>query len=268
MTDVRAREQRLGTWRSFRDVAHATRSLAASHTLRWSRLLADAERHLAWAAALQEWTRAAADGARPREEPALLVALGSDLGFCGRLNHEVAAATLRTLEQREVGRLIVVGRRLDALLPEAAPRELRAAPASIEAALDLADAVTAPLVLGPHAPLLLVTPVAARGRAPEVALLDRPPAELRGQGEAQRALRRSPRPVSNLAALVRQASRLVRHARVVHAVCQASAIEAAVRLASMTQAYETAERRIGEQERDLRKARQELITQEMLDRRR
>ena len=61
------------------------------------------------------------------------------------------------------------------------------------------------------------------------------------------------------------ASRLLIHARLVHGLCAAAAAEASARLQTMSRAFEASERRIGEQERHLRKLQQEATTQEMLE---
>jgi len=63
----------------------------------------------------------------------------------------------------------------------------------------------------------------------------------------------------------RVAAELVFHARLVHAACAALLGEARVRQETMSRAQDTAERRITDQERALRRARQERTTQEMLE---
>ena len=54
MKAVRALEERLKAWRSFRDVAHATRSLAAARVLRWNAQVGHTRRQLAWSQAIHE----------------------------------------------------------------------------------------------------------------------------------------------------------------------------------------------------------------------
>jgi len=263
VTGVRRLEDRLAAWVSFRDVAHATRSLAAAQALRWSGQLSRASAHLATVAALEAEVATWGEAPRPRPGGACaLLALGTDLGLCGRLNQLVAEATLAASREHEVSTLIVVGSRLDDLLPAELARVVEPTPSSAVAAADLSERLEARLAREGLLGRLLIVGSASVGSGgnPEVASAWEPPLA----AEPRRARRRPARFTSPGLGRER-AQALLAHARIFHALCAAAHTEASVRLARMTRAHESADRRIGEQERELRKVRQESITQEMLE---
>lgn len=263
MTSVRRQEERLKAWSSFRDVAHATRSLAAAQVIRWSGHLERASAHLARVAAVEAevatWSEL--PGSR-RPGPCALIALGTDLGLCGRLNQVVAEAALAVIREHEVATLIVVGARLDEVLPPELTRVVEPTPSSVAAAADLSERLERRLGgLGLFGRLCVVGSAGVgSGGNPEVVTAWEPALA------AQVPLRR-PRPARFTAPpLARaRAEALLGHARLFQSLCAAAHTEASVRLVRMTRAHESAERRIGEQERELRKVRQESITQDMLE---
>ncbi len=271
MTSPRELETRLDAWRGFRDVAHATRSLAAAQVLRWTHHAREAGRHLAWVAALHGRAR---DLDERRAGPPVVLALGTDLGLCGRLNQTVADEVRGLVISERPALLIACGVRLVDLLGDVdlgVDVIAEPTPSSIEAAAELADRVEAEVVAvsGPFAPRLTIvgiddaspagTPIARARNAPPHEELDE------AQSVASRLDGRQAMLLTESVRLANDATSLLIHARVAHAVCLAARVEASVRLQTMTRAHEAAEDRITEQERDLRKARQETITQEMLE---
>lgn len=270
MSSPRALQARLDAWRSFRDIAHATRSLAAAQVLRWNGHARQSEHHLAWVHAL-------ADRALPHDErrpgPPVLLAFGTDLGLCGRLNQAVADEVRGAVLEQPPALLIAVGVRLaDALADAHVGVDLvrEPAPSSIEAVAELADRVEAEVVglSGRFAPSLTILGAFETTGTGGVSVgpLGAVPVDGDGVREvAERLGRRPHRLLSETARLAADATALLVHARVIHAACAAARSESNVRLQTMTRAHESAEERIGEQERELRKARQETITQEMLE---
>lgn len=252
MKSERVLTSRLRAWRSFRDIAHATSALAASLAVRWSAHQLHARLHLDRARALAQ--RFAPDEALG---PTVLIGFGTDLGLCGRLNQNVAERMLSLVRVEAPAACFLVGRRLVDLWEGTVPYVEEETPSSIEAVLDLADRIqlelgnifdlraiklgfvrTEPLRTEP---LVDWGAVAGRSEPPAPPLL--PPAE----------------------SAPAVATDLLMHARIVHATCDALLGEARIRQATMRRAQDMAERRIAEHERELRRARQERITQEMLE---
>lgn len=263
MTGIRRLEQRLEAWSSFRDVAHATRSLAAAQALRWSGHLERASAHLASVQAVEGEVSSWSDRAGPRPPRACaVVALGTDLGLCGRLNQLVAEAVLTTTREQEVSTLIVVGSRLDDVLPQELARVVEPSPSSAVAAADLTERLETRLARAGLLGRLCVVGSAGVGRSgnPEVVSAWEPALAAEPRPRRRKPARFTATPLAR-----EQAAALLAHARLFQALCAAAHAEASVRLARMTRAHESAERRIGEQERELRKVRQESITQEMLE---
>ena len=115
MTSIRSLEAPLRAWRSFRDIARATRTLAAAQALHWSELARRADAHLAWCEAV-------ADEFRPlpalEPGPRVVLVLGSDLGLCGPLNQRLAELCHEArLAEAPTVSAVVVGARLAALEP-------------------------------------------------------------------------------------------------------------------------------------------------------
>jgi len=265
---VRALEERLKAWRSFRDVAHATRSLAAAQVLRWNAQVAHTRRQLAWSQAFHERVQRWEDRHR-RRPPATcaVLALGTDLGLCGRLNRLVADAALQVVEEQQVVLFAACGARLLDLLPDDVPRLEEPAPSSMAAAVELAERVEAEVGdAGLRTRLCIVSATGvSRGGSPQVETSWDVGSDLAGLAEARAALARPLAQFAPADVAHTRARSLLAHARILHAACEGARAEASVRLARMTRAHESAERRIAEQERVLRKARQEGITQEMLE---
>lgn len=250
MKNERALTSQLQAWRSFRDIAHATSSLAASLAVRWAAHAAHARRHLARVLDL------ARRFAPPPEGPRVLVAFGTDMGLCGRLNQSVAEGVLEQARGRDPALCFLIGRRLAEALEGAVPHLAEGAPASVQAALDLADRIQAEAVkaLGVEHRLgfVRIDPQSFE------AAVDWWP-ELRGPQTDGAPLWP---PAESAPAVARE---LLTNARLVHAACEAALGEARLRQATMRRAQDTAERRITEHEQALRRARQERITQEMLE---
>lgn len=264
MTTIRALEARLRAWKSFRGIAHAARTLAAAQSLRWSARVAAAARHLAWCDALAE------DLGPPPPAPRLpvLVGLGTDLGLCGRLNRLVADAFVAEHRARAPALAVVVGQRLHGELHGAHDLLAFPAPTSIAAVQALAGRLERVLrPLGPASALDLTLVVASRTLASGTPVIDTwvLPPPLDGDGAIAAALAGPRLGLTPPERLVDPAAGLLVHARLVHALCVAQASEAAARLQTMSRAVEQSERRIGEQEREVRKVHQETTTQEMLE---
>jgi len=259
---------RLQAWRSFRDIAHATRSVAAAQARRWNAAEVEARRHLTWLEALH----GRVDPAAPPPGARVLLALGTDLGLCGRLNHLVADAVAAARRELRPQAAIVVGARLgDRALGPSAEDEavLRdTTPSSFAALEDLAERIEV-FVGARRAPMPDL--VVVRGRLhPTEGFLEAvveagDPVDLPDLPAARRAVSGEAASLVPPERLRDVAGQLRFHARVVHAIATAAAVEADVRLQTMTQAHDAAERRIAEQELELRKAEQERITQEMLE---
>lgn len=261
MSTLRQLEDRLRAWQSFRGIAGATRTLAAAQAMHWAEVARRAEEHLGRCLALRD---AYPEARPPAEAPRLLVGLGSDLGLCGPFNRAVA----QRLEVEPAGSWLaraVVGERLRALMD--GPVLALPAPTSFEQAQDLASQLE---LLLPHngamhtrLVVVLAAGVDPDGR-PQVAVWDEPePA----RASPQPRTRARPGAVElvepeHTAAMV---ASLTRHARLVAALARSAASETEARWRTMNRAHDAADRRIGEQEREIRKQRQELVTQEMLE---
>lgn len=258
MTSLRQLEDRLRAWQSFHGIAGATRTLAAAQTLHWTELVRRAEAHLARCLALRD----AYAGARvPADAPCVLVGLGSDLGLCGPFNRAVAQRFVGERPRNPVARAMV-GQRLRAHVDD----DVLTLPAPTTFARVETLATELELLLPRAEPTRLVIVLAAGvepdGR-PCVAVWDEPDA-------APTSAATPPAP-PNVAELVdpevtaAAVASLTRHARLVAALTRSAASETEARWRTMNRAFDAADRRIGEQQRELRKRRQELITQEMLE---
>nr|ACJ66837.1 ATP synthase F1 gamma subunit [uncultured bacterium pSY1435] len=252
---MRELEQPLKAWRSFRDVARAMRSLSAVQAMHWALQVARAEQHLR---VCERELSALGPGPREPIRARVVLAIGTDLGLCGPLNHRVAEACAGLAAPPTV-LSVVVGSRLAALQPLPDAIELPA-PSSFEAiellAVEIEDAW---LELPEPRELAIVLAGEIAGDAlPEV--------------EVRRG--RPPTPSDNAivhvplvprASLLARARALVRHARLVAALARATLSENEARWRTMSRAHESANRRIDEQEAMLRRLAQEQITQEMLE---
>lgn len=255
MSTLRQLEERLRAWQSFRSVAGATRTLAAAQSMHWAELARRAEAHLARCVAL----RNAYPGARPPSDaPRLLVGLGSDLGLCGPFNRAVAQ---RLEAERAHGVLarVVVGERLRAhvdgdVLALSAPtsfEQVQNVATELELLLPASDPIRTRLVL------VLAAGIEPDGR-PQVAVWDEPePVVATTRGAAVELV--EPEQTASMVAS------LTRHARLAAGLARSAASETEARWRTMNRAHDAADRRIGEQEREIRKQRQELVTQEMLE---
>lgn len=253
MSSLRQLEDRLRAWRSFRGIARATRTLAAAQSLHWNEIASRAEAHLR---RCLEVHGAYPNAQPPADGPRVVLAIGSDLGLCGPFNRSIAAHLPAVLQG--AARHVVVGARLGLLLGDevaALPspssfERVEALATELELLLEDLPPTTAQLEL------VLASGVEPDGR-PQVEVLPEP----RGGEHA-------PRSAVELSASD-QAEPVValttRHARIVAALTRSAASETEARWRTMNRAHDAADRRIGEQERALRKQRQELVTQEMLE---
>jgi hypothetical protein len=268
VTSLRVLESPLAAWRSFRDIARATRTLAAAQSMMWADRCRHADAHLAWCEAV------ALQHARPRSQPRprVAVAIGSDLGLCGPLNRFVAERCVaEDLDAAPTILRVVVGARLAALEPLTGAI-LLPTPSSMPAVARLAGAIEQLLDRLPDPLELELTMVLAsavegdghpridvrRSASPDVE-----PTSL--SADAREVLARTEQPIADDPELVRAARLLTRHARIVAALSRAVQSENEARWRTMGRAHESALRRIAEQESRLRKLRQEQITQEMLE---
>lgn len=265
MTSVRALESPLRAWRAFRDIARATRTLAAAQALQWAEQARHADAHLAWCDA------AAAICPIPEIElrPRVVLVLGTDLGLCGPLNHRLAelCRTARLDAPPTILR-VVVGARLATLTP-LTDAVVLPAPSSLVAAQRLAAEIEDLIARLPDSltldlNIVIADAVEADG-SPCVALRTSASPDLELAAEDREWVARPRAVLGRDHPLTTQAHTLARHARIVAALCRAVTSENEARLRTMSRAYESAQRRIAEQERKLRKLRQELITQEMLE---
>jgi hypothetical protein len=277
VTALRHLEHRLKAWRSFRDIAHAARTLAAAQSLRWSGKVTQAARHLALCEHLHRRATRDPAGAPAKAEPPrahAVIAIGTDLGLCGRLNRTVAEALSDRLRADEPTLTLVIGARLAAELRGVAEvGEALPTPISFAAVEGLASRIIRILdALAPAPALELTLILAGRTLAsgtPVIASWSATPTDdpaIAPQLADLEARMRSPMvrlTPPEIATMT--AARLLTHARLVHGLCAAAAAEASARLQTMSRAFEASERRIGEQERHLRKLQQEATTQEMLE---
>lgn len=271
MTTHRALGQRLAAWRSFRGIARAARTLAAAQGLRWSTQAKQAARQLAWTSALIEHFEPRTPESSPVAARGVL-AIGTDLGLCGRLNAALAD-TLRGSPLLEDHALIVAGIRLVDELRDVEPVISLPAPASIEAVESLSSRIATTLEAAASATdldlkILLCASTTNDGHPiPEIwsGRGDQAGPELPERAQIRRSL--AP-PIVDLCAPERARSSVAAlhlRARIAHALCVAAASEAATRLFTMSRAYEASDRSIRQQELALRKLEQEAITQDMLE---
>ena len=264
MTSVQRMESRLEAWRSFRGIARASRTLAASHALHWAETLRRVSRYLSSCVELARGLDAVAVDA-----PRITLAIGTDLGLCGPLNARVAEAA-RQLPFLPGEIRIVVGDRLatELRMTEGFDRALwLPGPSSFEAIEAKATELGTLVQLEPertHLRIVVTSGVGQDGH-PLVSVWDGAPAETTGGVDVipRRGVALTP-----LEGLRVEALRLLWHARVCHALTRAATSEAEARWRAMTRAHDAADRRIREKEREIRKLRQESITQEMLEVRR
>jgi ATP synthase len=255
MTSVRELEQPLKAWRSFRDIARATRTRSAVQAMHWVEQVGRAEQHLR---VCERELSALGPGPHEPIRARVVLAIGTDLGLCGALNHRVAEACAGLAAHPTV-LSVVVGSRLAALEPLPEAIEL-SAPSSFEAiellAVEIEDAWEQ--VPEPRE-LVIVLAGAISGEAlPEVEIRSGQPPTPHEGARVHAAL-------VTAASLLVQARALVRHARLVAALARGILSENEARWRTMSRAYEAADRRIDEQEGVLRRLRQEQITQEMLE---
>ncbi|PRP92594.1 F0F1 ATP synthase subunit gamma [Enhygromyxa salina] len=268
MTKLRALESPLRAWRSFRDIARATQTLAAVQAMQWAERSARADAHLSWCEAVAAAHRLPpSPGPRPR----VVLVLGTELGLCGSLNRELAACCERAgLDRAPTVLSVVVGSRLALLEPLAGARPIhREAPSSLPAARRLGAEIEDLINLLPDAlavelSIVLATAVDEDAH-PRVELRTSARPDLELEPSDRSWLDRPRRELSVPASFAGQAQLLARNARLVAALCRAITSENEARWRTMSRAHESAQRRIGEQERRLRRLRQELITQEMLE---
>lgn len=267
MTTVRALESPLRAWRSFRDIARATRTLAAAQALHWAEHARHADRHSSWCETVAEAHPLPLPGPGPRAR--VVVLLGSDLGLCGPLNQRVAdRARQAGLDDTPTVLRMVVGTRLAALASMTGAIELPA-PSSLPAARRLAaqieDRIVAlPSPLDLDLSIVLASSIEGDG-SPRVSLRTRARPGLEPSLADQRWFAQTRGLLDDALEFARATHLLSRHARIVAALCRACTSEHEARLRTMSRAYEASQRRIAEQERHVRKLRQELITQEMLE---
>ncbi len=258
MTSARRMELRLNAWRSFRGIARASRTLAATQALHWAEHQRRVEAHQAWCVRIAEHV-----GASVIDGPRITVAIGTDLGLCGPLNARVAD-TLRCEAFLPDELRIVVGERLATELRDDPSFEQAlglSVPSSFEAVESTAAEVGLLSGVDPTKTRLriVVTSSVEPDGAPRTSVWNAAP-------RPEPAL-----PYRNLAALTPQqglreeAAALLWHARLCCALTRAATSEAEARWRAMSRAHDAADRKIGEQEREVRKLRQESITQEMLE---
>jgi len=263
MSSVRSLEARLRAWRSFRDVAHSARTLAAAQSIRWAAQAQRAAHHLLWTSGF------ARELLRPPTAPVpVLIAIGSELGLCGRLNRLVAEALATAEQARPPALLIAIGQRLitelrghPGLVPLAAPSSVAALQAISSRLCRLLTDLAEPTEL--HLTLILAARTLSSG-TPEIEAWQRAP-ELPGAAAVPAhfvAPRAELTPHHQLRA---PTAALHLHARIYHALCVAQANEASARLQTMSRAVDQSDRRIAEQELIVRKLSQESTTQEMLE---
>jgi len=265
VTNIRALESPLAAWRSFRDIARATQTLAAAQSLQWAERSRRADEHLAWCEAL------AAEYPLTRAEPRsrVVLAIGTDLGLCGPLNRLLfERCAEQRLDAEPTVLRIVVGSRLASLEPFAEAVEL-ATPSTMSAALELAADIEGLIDQLPD-PLRLDLTIALAGAVegdgqPRIDLRTSETPDIELPIEQREWLDHTERPLAADPELSTQAQLLLRHARLVAALARAVTSENEARWRTMGRAFESAQRKIAEQERRLRKLRQEQITQEMLE---
>ncbi len=257
MSERRAMEARLRAWKTFRDVAHATRTLASAQVLRWTGARRRAAVHFDRCQALV-WRLGAA---LPATAPLGIVAFGTDLGLCGPFNRSIARALLDYPRLDEAELVVLVGARLQQGFEDRTTWVREATPSSPERAIELALRIEllTRRRLGSAARLVLVHATEAKADGTAEVGLDEGPPEGVSVGHAAIPVL-SERPLVHGAALD-----LLQHARLIRAATHSGWAEASVRTVRMTRAHDVALDRIGEQELTLNKLRQDEITTEMLE---
>jgi F0F1-type ATP synthase gamma subunit len=254
VTNLRRLELRVHAWKSFRGIARASRTFAAAQAMHWGE-------HQRRVSGYAQWCRqlAASYGLTPPASRRRgLVAIGTDLGLCGPVNPRVALALDAALDSEDAN-VWLIGERL-AVETSCAAVAVLPAPTTFEAV----EAVSAQLasMVDADAPLsfIVVSEVEADGR-PVITTWDEP--TLADVEPLPPALE-----LTDVAAGRAEGARLLRHARIVEALTRGALSEAEARWRAMSRAHDAADHRIADQERDLRRKRQESITQEMLEVRR
>jgi F-type H+-transporting ATPase subunit gamma len=253
--NLRILEARLRAWQSFRGVAHAARTLAASQVVRWSHQRTRAREHLTELLTVGH----PAD----LDERPLVVAFGTDHGLCGGLNRVVTRSLEAHLGTVDPWLVVLLGTRLaeDRTVPE--HWVTLPAPASPESAELVAERVVAfaRSHLGrPHGKLHLIHGAGVDGAGvARIAVSTAPPSH------APTRLGPDPAALDDPARIEDRVRALTFRARITLAATEAAWTEANARLVSMTRAQTAADRRIDTQQRKLRSLRQEVITQEMLE---
>jgi len=251
-------QARLAAWQSFREIAGATRTLAAGRALQWTKRAQQTGAFRERCASL-----AATYGLLPPPTTVahVTLAIGTDTGLCGSLNRAVARA-LDDAERGPDALTIAVGHRLAIEACTDTPIVFEA-PASF-ADIEQTGAQIQQLVLPLPAEttrvhIILATRVTADGMAKVETL----------RGELPTSPSLEPSVELTAASLNRTTvARLWRGARIVDALAIGARSESEARLRTMARAHDAAERRIAEQQRALARERGESITQEILDARR
>ena len=210
--------------------------------------------------------------------PRILLAIGSDLGMCGSLNHQVLQRVLAALREDArtpgVVRLLAVGERLANLLQDAVGRPLERFPAPASASAVTPAAATLLAAIDPHlaghpeASVRFVFPrrIAAAGHAVlvrRILPLDRRwLASLRAEPWPTRCLPIWPGDARSVLQRLLHEYLFVATAR---SLVDALASEHAAWLASMQSAEWSIDERITTLSHRLRRARQADITHELLD---
>ncbi len=258
MTSARRMELRLNAWRSFRGIARASRTLAATQALHWAEHLRRVVTHESWCVRLVSRL-----GPPPTSDERVSVAIGTDLGLCGPLNARVADA-VRSLSVEPTEKWVVVGERLASELsvePWFEHAFRLPVPSSFEAVEGTAAEVGILPGLDPTQTRLriVVTSSVEQDGAPNISIWNAAPSP-----DESYALPRGATltPEDELGG---EAAGLLWHARLCRALTRAATSEAEARWRAMSRAHDASDRKIGEQERELRKLRQESITQEMLE---
>jgi F0F1-type ATP synthase gamma subunit len=254
VTNLRRLELRVHAWKSFRGIARASRTFAAAQAIHWGE-------HLRRVSGYARWCHRLAAGygvAPPASGRRSLVAIGTDLGLCGPLNPRVALELEAALGSGEAN-VWLVGERLATETSHAAVAVLPA-PTTFEAVEAVSTQLASMVDVEDSLSFIVVSEVEADGR-PVVTTWDEP--TLADVEPLPAALE-----LTDVAAGRVEGARLLRHARIVEALTRSALSEAEARWKAMGRAHDAADRRIADQERDLRRKRQESITQEMLEVRR
>ena len=269
MSTRRAREERLKAWRSFRGIAKSARTLAAIQVMTWSGRVRQVARHLAWAQALADHVGLSTSGSRR-----VGLAIGTDMGLCGRLNTALAEALAQsTVATRP---LIIVGLRLADEIEQLTSEVVMQAAASLEAVETRSAEIAASFeAIAPAQELVLAIVLAASTSGdggPVIEIWEDSSAKDSVSAPefaaAQAALHWPSVDYGDANESRETIARMYLRARIAHALCVAAASESSARLFTMSRAFDASERSIAHQAMDLRKLSQETTTQEMLEVRR